>query len=455
MVDYVDTIILPRILLTLNDQVDYIINGAVAIKDGVIVDYGSKESILAKYKSENVVERHDHIAMPGLIDCHTHTQQYLLRSLIDDKMVQLPPVWTKLLVPFEWGLDEELARLSTQASLINMLKNGITYYVEAGAPYPEIAVEETAKSGVKAAVTYATYDKCDDKTWGWEEVVNRVEKLLSKYRSFSSNVKIWISLRQVMMSSDELVQKVIDIAERWKTGLTIHLGEYQGEVDYTLSKYGLRPLEFLIKLGLHRITPIIISHGLFLSPKELRIARENNISICWCPTVDSWLTGIHWAGLIENGVNVIIGSDGGAWGRLDLLHEVKVAKALSRALSNAILYYKAGISSENLIKMITGLGGIVVKDNVGLIKQGYSADIIILKYKDLRILPLHNPISTIVDLLEGYDVTDVFINGKAVVENSLVKYIDEEIILNKLLDREDELKNMINELSKTLPIRQI
>ncbi|MEM1554976.1 MAG: amidohydrolase family protein [Desulfurococcaceae archaeon] len=451
--DYVDTILLVKILLTLDEPVNYILDGAIAIKNGIIVDYGPRESVLNKYRSENIIEKPHHIAMPGLIDCHTHTQQYLLRSLINDKLIQLPPVWTKLLVPFEQNLDSELARLSTQASLINMVRNGIVYYVEAGAPYPEIVVEETIKIGVKGAVSYATYDICDDEVRNSSEVIDRVEKLLIRYHSFNNNVKIWTSLRQIMMSSEELVHRVIEIAEKWKTGLTIHLGEYQGEVDYTLSKYGLRPLEYLLKIGLNRVSPIIVSHGLLLSPHEIRLIRENDISICWCPTVDAWLTGIHWAGLMNNGVKVAIGSDGGVWNRLDLLHEAKIAKAIGKSLGNSILYYKSGLSSEDLIKMITGLGGNIVKDKVGSIKHGYSADIIILEYNDLRTLPLHNPISLVIDFLEGYSVTDVFVNGRHIVENGIVKSIDEEKVINRILDREDDLRRIVNEVSKNLPIK--
>ncbi|MEM4911110.1 MAG: amidohydrolase family protein, partial [Desulfurococcaceae archaeon] len=122
-------------------------------------------------------------------------------------------------------------------------------------------------------------------------------------------------------------------------------------------------------------------------------------------------------------------------------------------LGNSILYYKSGLSSEDLIKMITGLGGNIVKDKVGSIKHGYSADIIILEYNDLRTLPLHNPISLVIDFLEGYSVTDVFVNGKHIVENGIVKSIDEEKVINRILDREDDLRRIVNELSKNLPIK--
>lgn len=68
--------------------------------------------------------------------------------------------------------------------------------------------------------------------------------------------------------------------------------------------------------------------------------------------------GMHWIGLIDvEGLKLGIGSDGGAWGRADQLHEVKVAKALGKAMSVSVTYFKAGLDSNTLLKMLTGSAG--------------------------------------------------------------------------------------------------
>ncbi|MEM4436740.1 MAG: hypothetical protein QXO22_07335, partial [Thermosphaera sp.] len=97
----VDVVVYGKYVITL-DQADRVISrGAVVVKDGVIIDVGYEGDILSMYKAEEVIDRRNHVVIPGLVDCHTHTQQYLLRSAINDWMLQLPPVWTKILVPFE------------------------------------------------------------------------------------------------------------------------------------------------------------------------------------------------------------------------------------------------------------------------------------------------------------------------------------------------------------------
>ncbi|MEM2170146.1 MAG: amidohydrolase family protein [Desulfurococcaceae archaeon] len=449
----VDTIVCGKYVMTLNPYDFVIPRGAIAIKDGLIVDVGDEYSIKDRYVAEDVVERKHHVVMPGLLDCHVHTQQLLLRSALGDVLMQMPPVWTKILVPFEEAMSEDLARLSTQASILNMLKNGVTYFVEAGAPYPEILVEEAIKSGIKGVVTYATYDVVEGETRRTSEVMERALMLYEGFSKASSRVRIWMSLRQVMMSSEELVRSVMEECRKHGIGLTLHLAEYQGEVDYTLSKYGMRPLEYMVYRGIGEIKPVIVAHGIYLSPVEISLLKKHGIGLCWCPTVDSWLMGIHWTGLLDDEDLIAgIGSDGGAWNRLDVLHEIKVARAIGKAVANSLFYYKSGTSARRLLKMATGHGGALVGERVGVIGKGYPADLAVLNVSSIKTMPVIDPVDAVVSYLEGDAVTDVLVDGVFVVKNGNVITVDEERVLKELLDREDQVREVVHELFKKLPI---
>ncbi|MEM3142899.1 MAG: hypothetical protein QW656_06760, partial [Zestosphaera sp.] len=85
-----DIILYGRYVATLDRASRVISRGAVVVRDGVIVDVGVEEDIRGRYEAKEVIERRNHIVIPGLVDCHTHTQQYLLRSAINDWMLQLP-----------------------------------------------------------------------------------------------------------------------------------------------------------------------------------------------------------------------------------------------------------------------------------------------------------------------------------------------------------------------------
>jgi len=72
-VEVVDKIVVGRYVVTLDSLGRVIPRGAVAIKGGVIVDVGEYEEVRGRFSAEEVVERLNHIVMPGLVDCHTHT----------------------------------------------------------------------------------------------------------------------------------------------------------------------------------------------------------------------------------------------------------------------------------------------------------------------------------------------------------------------------------------------
>ncbi|WP_243679237.1 hypothetical protein [Vulcanisaeta distributa] len=111
----VDLVIRARYVVTMSNPMVIEDGGAVAVDNGLIKAVGKASEVLSQYRGgEEVIDRGGrHILMPGLIDAHTHTQQVLLRSFISDERLALPPIWVKLLIPFEDLLTDDLARLSS------------------------------------------------------------------------------------------------------------------------------------------------------------------------------------------------------------------------------------------------------------------------------------------------------------------------------------------------------
>ena len=47
-------------------------DGALAIKDGYIVDIGSDAEIAEKYTADEIISAKNYLVLPGFVDCHTH-----------------------------------------------------------------------------------------------------------------------------------------------------------------------------------------------------------------------------------------------------------------------------------------------------------------------------------------------------------------------------------------------
>jgi Cytosine deaminase and related metal-dependent hydrolases len=209
-------------------------------------------------------------------------------------------------------------------------------------------------------------------------------------------------------------------------------------------KYGKRPLEVFDELGLTGIKPTVIAHGVYLSIRERGIIKERGLGTAWCPTVDSIYMGPHWLPLFSDYM-FSIGSDGGGFTDLDLFHEARVARAVGKALTISINYDKSSFNTITLMRALTGWGGRLINDNVGVIRPGYRADLVTLRLDDPRILPIHDPMETVITALSGREINDVLVNGEFIVNNSNLVKVDEVELINKIYDATPTITDKLKE----------
>jgi 5-methylthioadenosine/S-adenosylhomocysteine deaminase len=140
-----------------------------------------------------------------------------------------------------------------------------------------------------------------------------------------------------------------------------------------------------------------------------------------------------------------IGSDGGGFTDLDLFHEARVARAVGKALTISINYDKLSFDTITLMRALTGWGGRLINDNVGVIRPGYRADLVTLRLDDPRILPIYDPMETVITALSGRDVNDVLVNGEFIVNNSNLVKVDEVELINKIYDVTSTITDKLRE----------
>ncbi|WP_243666695.1 amidohydrolase family protein [Vulcanisaeta sp. JCM 16159] len=186
-------------------------------------------------------------------------------------------------------------------------------------------------------------------------------------------------------------------------------------------------------MGLTSIRPTVIAHAVYLSNRERAIVRDRGLGIAWCPTVDSLVMGQHWLPMLDD-VLFGFGSDGGAFTSLDILHEVKVARTVGKALTVGLTYDKSSFNSVTMLRALTGWGGLLVGDNVGVINEGFKADLITLRLDDVRALPIYDPVESVVSLLNGHSVNDVIVGGRFVVRDGGLIGVNEVELIEKLYD---------------------
>ncbi|OYT50842.1 MAG: hypothetical protein B6U76_12050, partial [Desulfurococcales archaeon ex4484_217_2] len=232
--EIVDLMLKAKYISTMNAKREIIENGAVVIKEDKIVDVGKAEEIEKKYRGERVLDYGRAAILPGLIDAHMHNAQILLRGAITDYEISIPPVWLRYLIPYESLLKPEDVKLIATLTQLNMIEHGITTFLEAGGPYPEKIAEAVVETGVRGIVTPSTVNMGNvPKTMKMsaENAIKRTVSLIENWHGKANGrVRVWFSLRQMILCTQELYFKFKELARKYNVGITTHVSEAHVEV---------------------------------------------------------------------------------------------------------------------------------------------------------------------------------------------------------------------------------
>jgi 5-methylthioadenosine/S-adenosylhomocysteine deaminase len=410
-----------------NDSVDICIRGnriAALVSPSASETHGSQ-----------VIDAQGKLAMPGLIDGHTHAAQQLLRGSVMDEM---PMIWARILVPFESNLTEDEAHAGGMLFCLENLKAGITTFADAGGPHMEAIAEAVIKTGMRACIARSTMDAGpfvpDGMKHTTAEAVRKTETLYRNYHGKGNDrVHIWFSIRQAMTSTPELLEAVSTCAREYDTGIHIHLAEHLDEVGHCLRNYGVRPAEWFDSYGI--LGPhVICGHSVRLSDKEVLLMAERGANAVHCPRANLGNHGFSKTPLLMAlGVNIALGTDGAAGTRLDLFEQMRLLKSAVQARYGNEINDPLSLPAVETLRMVTrgGARAVMQADDLGSLEVGKKADVILLDVNQPHFLPTTHLVKTLTMAAQPADVTDVIVDGQVLVRNRQFTRFDEVEIMRK------------------------
>ena len=366
--------------------------------------------------------------MPGLVDGHMHTGQQLLKGAVLD---ELPMIWTRIMLPFESTLTSEKMRLSAGLAALEMIKNGTTGFIDAGSYYMEEAARVYQQSGLRGALSHSSMDQGnfpDSIRQTTEEVLETEDRLFDEFHG-KGNLKIFYSLRALMNCSQELIEKTAARASQRGTFFQAHMNEYAGEVNYTLEKYKMRPVEYLDSINALS-DRFVAAHGIMLSPQERALLTENGGKVVHCPFSNCGKGVPNTPDLLERGISVGLGTDGAAHGGLSLWNEMKIFRSVMNAFWGVKNADPAVMPAKKILEIATRNGAIALgEEQSGLLKEGFKADMISINWDQPQLFATNNRVNTLLECVCGNDVQDSIVNGKILMRNRQVQTVDEEKIM--------------------------
>jgi 5-methylthioadenosine/S-adenosylhomocysteine deaminase len=135
------------LVVTMNENFDIFVEGAVAVDKGAIVAVGTAADLNGRYQPRESRHYQAQAIIPGLVNAHTHVPMTLLRGLNDDLRLD---VWLGYLMPLEREfVTPEFVRLGTAVACAEMIRSGITTFADMYYFEDDIAAE-TAAIGMRA-----------------------------------------------------------------------------------------------------------------------------------------------------------------------------------------------------------------------------------------------------------------------------------------------------------------
>lgn len=222
-----------------------------------------------------------------------------------------------------------------------------------------------------------------------------------------------IDLHAIYTCSFDVLKKCSDYAKSNDMSIHTHLAETQTEFDDCVKERGMTPTEYMETTGIFD-SPTIAAHCVCMTDNDLEILKKHNVSVVHNPISNLKLaSGVApITKMIDMGINVALGTDGASSNNsLDMFEEMKVAAILHKGIT----LDPTVMNAWTVLKMATVNGAKALGfDNLGVLKQGYLADMIILDFNSPHLMPNNNTVSNLVYAAKSSDVEYTIVNGKLV-----------------------------------------
>lgn len=412
---------------------------SLLIKDNLIAEISDE---IDESNVDKIIDAEGKILLPGFINTHTHLSMTLFRGLADD--LSLDSWLNDHIWPMEANLNGDYCYIGALLAAVEAIKSGTTTISDMYF-YMEDVARAIDVSGLRAVLSYGMIDFGDA-----EKREAEIEENLALYKACNGmangRIKVFFGPHSPYTASEELLIKVRQLADEYNMGIHIHVSETQKEINDSLEEKGLRPFEYLEKIGF--LGPdVVAAHCVWLSDSEIEIIKKHNVKVSHNPCSNMKLaSGVAPVSkLIENGVCVSIGTDGASSNNnLDLIEELKTASLLQKV---STLDPKV-LNSDEAIEMATVKGAetLGLSDEIGSIEVGKKADIILIDTVAANMTPDSSSLSSnIVYSANGSNVDTTICDGKILMENKKLTELDEDEIYKKARQAIKELKELKEE----------
>jgi 5-methylthioadenosine/S-adenosylhomocysteine deaminase len=436
----VDLVVRNGTLVTMDPGRRVIEGGAVAIDAGAIVAVGPAAEIAKGYRARATVDARGGLVIPGLVNTHTHAPMVLFRGIADD--LKLMDWLQKFIFPAEkQNVTAAFVTAGTRLAALEMIRSGTTTFADMY--YFEEQVALAAKeAGLRtvAGETLIEFPAPDNATT--KDGLAYAEKFLARFQG-DPLVTAAVAPHSTYLASPETIRAARALADRYGAPLLIHLSESSDEQRQVRERYGKTPTEHLRDLGFLR-KGVVGAHGVWLTPSDRAILKAADAGVAHCPQSNMKIASgaAPVADMLKDGLRLGLGTDGAASNNdLDMFDEMLSAALLAKHTSGDPTVAPAAAVLE--MATLGGARALGMEDRIGSLEVGKRADVVVVGVDRAGMRPVYDPVSHLVYVAKGADVSDVVIEGRVVMRNRRVLTLSEPAVLAEADRLRDQVRRSL------------
>ncbi len=370
--------------------------------------------------AEQIIEGEGKAILPSFVNMHTHASMTLMRSYADD--LDLHDWLENHIWPMEAKLGEEDIYHGARLACLEMIKSGTTCFNDMYWHYHGIAraVEEM---GLRAVLSSVFIDFSDPAKAAEQRELST--RLSGETKQYSDRIGFALGPHAIYTVSKESLKWAARFAEENDLLIHIHISETQKEVDDCLALYGLRPVQWLEKIGL--LGPnVIAAHVIHVTDEEIGILARNAVKVVHCPASNMKLAsgGFPFKKMEAKGVEISLGTDGcSSNNNLSMMEEMKIAALLAKLKHNDPTLLPARTAFD----MATVNGARALGLECGEIAEGRLADCMLVDLSNHRLVPGYHLEDDMVYSADSSCIDTVICDGKILMQDGRVEG-EEEIV---------------------------
>ncbi len=434
MTERIDTLVKGWQVVTMNKTRDIMRDGAVAVRDGLIVEVGKASELGERYEADQTLGGEKFVVTPGLVNSHIHiTGEPLTRGYVPDDTPFEENVFQWLCPLYSVHTAEE-ERLSAQLAAVEMLKSGTTTFLEAGTiRFLDEVFDGLAEVGIRGRLGRWVWDlppEPDVYKQNTDEAIGFLQYQLEALKSVADGrLGAWAILVGHTTCSDPLWRATRDLASEHGTGMSFHMSPAKSDPEGFVAEFGRRPMVHLGELGVLD-DDVVVTHCVQVDDQELAVMAEAGVHVAHCPTTALKVSyGITQVGkmpeMVMSGINVAIGTDGNnASNYSDLMRATYLVAGLFKDARQDPQMFPAETAYE--MATLGGARAMQMASEIGSLEVGKKADLVLHDTDRPEWRPLLNVMNQLVWSADGRGVHTVLVDGRTVVEGGRVTALDEE-----------------------------